>query len=81
MSEPISGAWAGLHTDLDDMNAIKHGGHKNSPLTEAFTDFRRAHEQVLAALEKLSDVDLFKIYSRYQPDEPGEDSGERPRSS
>ena len=31
----------------------------------------------MAAPEKLSDTDLFKTYSHYQPDDPGEDSGER----
>jgi uncharacterized protein (TIGR03083 family) len=65
-----------MHTDLDGLNAIIHERHKDRPLSEVLTDFRRAHEQILAALARLSDTDLFKTYSHYQPDQPGKDSGD-----
>jgi hypothetical protein len=64
-----------LNSGLDDLNAIIYKRHKDRPVTEVLTDFRRAHEQVLAALARLSDTDLFKTYPHYQPHEPGEDSG------
>jgi hypothetical protein len=36
---------------------------------------RDGQQQLLDALDGLTDADLFKTYSHYQPDEPGKDSG------
>lgn len=76
--------YAAMHLDeetyltagADGLNAIIHQHNKDRSLAEVIAAFRQAHQQVLAALAELTDADLFKTYSHYQPDEPGEDSGE-----
>jgi uncharacterized damage-inducible protein DinB len=61
--------------DADQLNALLHQPHKDRPLAEVLAAFDDAHRGVLAALEGLSDADLARTYSYYQPDEPGEDDG------
>jgi uncharacterized protein (TIGR03083 family) len=39
---------------------------------QVLADFRRSHEQLMTALEKLSDADLQQPYSHYQPGDPDE---------
>ncbi len=65
-----------LSADADGLNAIIYQRNKDRPLAEVLVAFRQAHEELLGALAALTDGDLFKTYSHYQPHEPGEDSGE-----
>ena len=60
----------------DALNALIYQRNKDRSLAEVLAAFRQAHDQVLAALAGLTDADLFKTYSHYQPNELGEDSGE-----
>lgn len=60
----------------DAINAILSARDRARPLAAVRADFDAAHGQVLAALARLGDADLTRTYSSYQPDEPGEDSGE-----
>jgi hypothetical protein len=62
--------------ETDDLNAIIYQQNKNRSLAEVRAYFHEAHQQMLMALASLSDEDLFKTYSYYQPDEPGDDSGD-----
>lgn len=65
----LGGAPDGEH-NTDDLNALLYARHKDRPLPEVLVDSRQSHERVLAALGGLSDADLFKPYSHYQPDDP-----------
>ena len=65
-----------LSNNEDGLNAIIYQHNKERSLAEILATFQQAHQQVLVALAGLSDADLFKTYSHYQPDEPGKDSGE-----
>jgi len=65
-----------LSSSTDDLNAIVYQHHKDRSPAEVLAAFRQAHRHLLAALDGLTDADLFRTYSHYQPDEPGEDSGE-----
>ena len=62
--------------ETDDLNAIIHRQNKDRSLAEVRAYFHEAHQQMLTTLAGLSDEDLFKTYSYYQPDEPGDDSGD-----
>lgn len=59
----------------DGYNAVIHRQHKDRPLEEVLLFSRHAHDEMLASLKALAYDDLFKTYTDYQPDEPGEDSG------
>lgn len=61
--------------DEDRINAVIHTRTRDLPLPDALAEWRAAHQQVLDTLNGLTDADLFKTYSQYLPDEPGEDSG------
>ena len=54
----------------DGINAFLHERDKDRPLDEVLAAFRGTHEQTLAALEPLTDLDLLRPYSHFQPDEP-----------
>ena len=56
-------------TDIDGLNALLYEHHRDRPLAEVLDLFHRSHDQVLAALAPLTDVDLLRPYSHYQPDE------------
>ncbi len=58
-----------------DLNAIIYQRNKDRPPADVLDSLRQAQQELLAALAGLTDADLFKTYSHYQPDEPGEDSG------
>jgi hypothetical protein len=62
--------------ETDDLNDIVYRQNKDRSLAEVRAYFHDAHQQMLAALDRLSDEDLLKTYSHYQPDEPGDDSGD-----
>ncbi len=71
----------GIHTgddddagDVDALNAVLHARRRDRPLPEVLAEFRRSQQQVLTALERLSDADLAKPYAHYQP----EDDDQRP---
>lgn len=64
-----------LRHETDDLNEIIYQQNKNRSLAEVRAYFHAAHQQLLAALERLSDDDLFKTYFYYQPDESGGDNG------
>jgi hypothetical protein len=62
-------------SNADDINTVLFERAKDLTLAEVLDDLRQTQRALLAALAPLSDADLAKTYSHYQPDEPGEDSG------
>ena len=63
-----------LTSDTDGLNAIIYQQNKGRSLEHVRAAFRMAQRELLAALGGLTDSDLFKTYSHFQPDEPGEES-------
>jgi hypothetical protein len=63
--------------DDDRINAAIQEKHKDASLSEARADLRNVHSQLLALVEPLSDDDLYKASSDFQPDASGE-RDERP---
>lgn len=63
-----------LH-DTHSMNATLDRKLKDLSLVAVKDLFQRSHRMLLTVLGELSDDDLQKTYSYYQPDEPGKDSG------
>lgn len=61
--------------DEERINAMLYARGKERSLAEALATFRASSRQVIEAVAGLTDVDLFRTYSYFQPDEPGEDSG------
>jgi hypothetical protein len=55
--------------DVDDVNAIIFQRNRDRSLRDVLAALRQSHAQVLAALARLTDADLFKPYSHYQPDD------------
>src|SRR6266568_2117098 len=66
--------WGG---DEDVINATIQAKHKDMPLAEALADFRYVHSQLMNLIEPMSDSDLYKANSDYQPHTSGE-RDERP---
>ncbi len=64
-----------LSTDTDGLNKIIYQQNKSRSLGEVRAAFRKAQRELLDVLGGLTDADLIKTYSHYQPDEHGEDSG------
>ena len=66
----------GLHDPVEEntdaVNDAVWKLHRNENPEQAMTYFRDSHAQLVAALGKLSDADLQKPYSHYQPSEPDE---------
>jgi uncharacterized protein (TIGR03083 family) len=62
--------------DADDLNKVIDERNKALSLEDVRSMLRDAQQGLLDALVPLSDEDLRKTYSHYQPDEPGDDSGE-----
>jgi len=58
------------------LNQILRVQDQSATLTDVRDRLRRAHEELVAIVASLEPGDLLKTYSHYQPDEPGEDSGE-----
>jgi uncharacterized damage-inducible protein DinB len=54
--------------DVDDVNAFLHRRNHDRTPEEVQADFRQAQERVLAILGRMTDADLEKPYSHYQPD-------------
>jgi uncharacterized protein (TIGR03083 family) len=61
--------------DEDEINAMLHQAAKERPLAEVLAAFHDSYSQMLVTLDGLTDADLFRTYSHYQPEEPGEDDG------
>jgi len=61
--------------DVDAVNHTIFRQNHHRPVHDVLTDFRAAHQQLMAVLNSLSDDDLQKTYSDYLPDEPGDDTG------
>lgn len=59
----------------DAINAAIFQKHQDEPLAEVLASFRANHQQLLAALQPLTDADLQKRYRFYLPQEPGEGDG------
>lgn len=70
----LSSDYAAQH-DTDAVNDAIYQRHKDKSLDQVMMMFNDAHASFMLAFEKMSDDDLHKPYSHYQPDEPGEDSG------
>ena len=58
------------------LNAIIHERAKDLSLEDVRSAFVDTQRELLDALSNLTDADLLKTYSHYQPDEPGQDSGD-----
>lgn len=54
--------------DVDTFNAIIYRQHRDRSLTEVLAMFRDTHARVLTLLDRLSEADLFRPYSHFQPD-------------
>jgi Protein of unknown function (DUF1706) len=57
---------------IDNVNDAIRKLHETDTAGEALGYFRDSHAQLVAALGKLSDADLQKPYSHYQPSDPDE---------
>jgi hypothetical protein len=62
--------------DEDELNAILREQHESATLAQVRERLRETHEELAAVVDSLGPDDLLRGYSHYQPDEPGEDSGE-----
>ena len=58
--------------EIDAINEAVRKVHSTDTAEEALGYFRDAHAQLMAALGKLSDGDLQKPYSHFQPGDPDE---------
>jgi hypothetical protein len=61
-----------LSDDVDAVNEAIYRQHKDLPLADVMALLQDAHQQLLAALQPLTDDDLYKPYHYYLPDQPGE---------
>jgi uncharacterized damage-inducible protein DinB len=57
---------------IDNVNEAVRKLHETDTPDEALGYFRDSHARLVAKLEKLTDADLQKPYSHYQPDDPDE---------
>jgi uncharacterized protein (TIGR03083 family) len=57
---------------IDNVNEAVRKLHETDTPDEALAYFRDSHARLVAALGKLSDADLQKPYSHYQPKDPDE---------
>jgi hypothetical protein len=64
-----------LQGGVDAVNEMIYERNRERPLADILAFFHESHQQMMAVLASLSDEDLQKSYSHYQPLEPGEDSG------
>jgi hypothetical protein len=65
----------GLTEELEQLDAVNEAVrklHESDTPEEALGYFRDSHAQLMNALSKLSDADLQKPYSHYQPSDPEE---------
>src|SRR5437868_1535935 len=62
--------------DIEDMNKTIYANNRDRSLVDVRADLAEAHQQLVLALDSLTDADLLKTYWYYNPDEPGEDDGD-----
>ena len=62
----------GVEENTDVINEAVRKLHEGDVADEALAYFRDSHVQMVAALGKLSDADLQKPYSHFQPSDPDE---------
>jgi uncharacterized protein (TIGR03083 family) len=62
--------------DEGELNRILRAQQASASLADVRERLRQTHEEITAVVASLQPDDLLKSYSHYQPDEPGEDSGE-----
>ncbi len=55
---------------FEEINALLHERTKDQPLDRVLAEFRQSRQDLLAVLDRLSDEDLSKPYSHYQPNDP-----------
>lgn len=55
---------------IDGLNALLHQQNRDRSLTDVRAAFTETHESVLAALAPLTDADLQRPYTEYQPEDP-----------
>lgn len=61
--------------DVDDINRIIYQRDQRRTLDDVLARSRRTHQELRAALDALTDADLLKPYSHYQPSDPPEQDG------
>ncbi len=64
-----------LSASEDELNAIMRERVASSTLDGTLAALRASHEHLRHTVENLSDDDLMRGYSYFQPNDPGEDSG------
>jgi hypothetical protein len=64
-----------LTEDDDLINAAIWQKHKDRPLREVLAALQAGHEELMTAVQPLTDADLQQPYRAYLPDEPGEGDG------
>lgn len=64
-----------LKSSDDEINAAIYQQAKDISISEALTQFRATHGQLLQLLQPLTDADLRKRYRDYLPKEPGDGEG------
>jgi uncharacterized protein (TIGR03083 family) len=64
------------HDDEDEFNEILRARYESATLAEVRDRLRRTHDGLAAVVDSLDPEELLKGYSHYQPDEPGDDTGE-----
>ncbi len=55
--------------DEDKVNAAICEKHRDTSLAEALAELRQVHDKLLGLIEPMSDEDLYKANSDYQPDD------------
>lgn len=63
------------HGGEEAVNEMIYERNRERPLADILAFFHESHQQLMAALADLSDGDLQRTYSHYQPTAPGEDNG------
>ena len=61
--------------EVDDVNQIIYQRHQDRTLDDVLAASRRSRHELRAAIDALSDHDLLKPYSYYQPNKPLEQDG------
>jgi uncharacterized damage-inducible protein DinB len=61
-----------VEENTDVVNDAVFRLHEHETAEEALKYFRESHAQLITALDKLTDADLAKPYSHYQPSDPDE---------
>jgi hypothetical protein len=66
----------GVHEPVEENTDVVNDAvfklHQHETASQALEYFRDSHAQMMAALDKLTDDDLAKPYSHYQPSDPDE---------